>query len=49
LDAGGFGAQRREQLRKCVAFEIVGGVDIREEAFIKAGSEGFSLRDFACV
>jgi predicted dehydrogenase len=50
VGVGGFGAQRRERLRKCGAFEIVGGVDIREEAFTKAESEeGCPLKHYASV
>lgn len=50
IGVGGFGAQRRERLRKCGAFEIVGGVDIREEAFVKAeAEEGKSLQRYASV
>ena len=50
VGVGGFGAQRRERLRKCGAFEIVGGVDIREEAFVKAEvEEGRALKRYASV
>jgi len=50
VGVGGFGAQRRERLRKCGAYEIFGGVDIREEAFVKAeAEEGRPLRRFASV
>ena len=47
---GGFGAQRRERLRKCGAFEIIGGVDIREEAFTQADEEeGKALKRYGSV
>ena len=50
VGVGGFGAQRRERLRKCGAYEMVGGVDIVEEAFVKAVSEeGQQIRRYASV
>lgn len=50
VGVGGFGAQRRERLRKCGAFEILGGVDIREEAFVKAeAEEGRTLKRYPSV
>ena len=50
VGVGGFGAQRRERLRKCGAYEIVGGVDLREEAFLAAeADEGRPLRRYASV
>ena len=50
VGVGGFGSQRRNQLRKCGAYEIVGGVDIREDAFTKAeAEEGRPLKRFPSV
>jgi len=50
VGVGGFGAQRRERLRKAGVFEIVGGVDLREEAFVQAeAEEGRSLRRYPSV
>lgn len=50
IGVGGFGAQRRERLRKCGAYEMVGGVDIVEEAFVKADvEEGQQIRRYASV
>ena len=50
VGVGGFGAQRRKRLRECGAFEIVGGVDIREEAFARAeAEEGRPLKRYASV
>ncbi|MCE9613910.1 MAG: Gfo/Idh/MocA family oxidoreductase [Lentisphaerae bacterium] len=36
VGVGGFGAQRRARLRRCGAFEMVGGVDLRDAAFVQA-------------
>jgi predicted dehydrogenase len=50
VGVGGFGAQRRDRLRKCGAYEIVGGVDLREEAFVAAEKEeGRPLKRYASV
>ena len=50
IGVGGFGAQRRERLRRAGGFEIVGGVDIREEAFAQAAAEeGHPLKRYASV
>jgi predicted dehydrogenase len=50
VGVGGFGAQRRERLRRCKAFHMVGGVDINPAAWTKAESEeGHSLRKYATV
>ncbi len=50
VGVGGFGAQRRERLRKCSAYRIIGGVDIRHEAFTKAeAEEGRALKRYASV
>ena len=50
VGVGGFGAQRRERLRKTGMFQIVGGVDIRDEAFVKAETdEGRPLKRYASV
>lgn len=50
VGVGGFGAQRRERLRKCLAYEIVGGVDLHEEAFLQAAAEeGHPLKRYASV
>ncbi len=50
VGVGGFGAERRKRLRRCGAYEIVGGVDVREEAFAHADTEeGRALRRFASV
>jgi predicted dehydrogenase len=39
VGVGGFGAQRRERLRACGSFDIVGGVDITNDAFTCAQEE----------
>ena len=50
VGVGGFGSHRRKLLRKTGAFEIVGGVDIREEAFLKADAEeGRPLKRYPSV
>ncbi|MCC6581077.1 MAG: Gfo/Idh/MocA family oxidoreductase [Phycisphaeraceae bacterium] len=47
---GGFGAHRRMTLRNAGCFEIVGGVDVRTDAFEKAeNEEGRTLRRYADV
>ena len=50
IGVGGFGAQRRERLRKAGAFEIVGGVDLRQESFVAAEvEEGRRIKRYASV
>ena len=50
VGVGGYGAQRRERLRKAGAFEIVGGVDLREETFAAAEvEEGRRIKRYASV
>ncbi|MBI4024132.1 MAG: Gfo/Idh/MocA family oxidoreductase [Verrucomicrobia bacterium] len=39
VGVGGFGRTRREKLREAGGFEILGGVDVREEAFLQAEKE----------
>ncbi len=39
VGVGGFGHHRRECLRKAGVFELVGGVDVRAEAFVAAEKE----------
>ena len=47
---GGYGSKRRELLRKTGAYEIVGGVDLREDAFVAAeAEEGRPLKRYASV
>ncbi len=50
VGVGGFGAMRRKWLRQSEAFKIVGGVDIRPEAFDEAErQERTPLRRYASV
>jgi len=47
---GGFGAWRRASLRKSACFEIVGGVDVREECFSEAEiEEGKELKRYPSI
>ena len=50
VGVGGFGAQRRERLRRSASYDILGGVDIREESFATAeAEEGRPLRRYHSV
>jgi len=50
VGVGGFGAQRREHLRRTGVFQIIGGVDLHAEAFDKADvEEGQTLQRFGSV
>lgn len=50
VGVGGWGTHRRKKLRHAGAFQIVGGVDVRPEAFVEADrEEGERIRRFESV
>jgi predicted dehydrogenase len=50
VGVGGFGAKRRDRLRASGAFEIIGGVDVRNEAITQAeAEESRPLKRYASV
>jgi predicted dehydrogenase len=50
VGVGGFGKTRRKTLREAGRYEILGGADVREGAFVEAEQEeGKSLKQYASV
>lgn len=50
VGVGGFGRTRRNTLRDAGCFDIIGGIDVREEAFREAAQdEGKPLKRYASV